>query len=134
MEDVEPEDLLESAATIQQLYGSAVGNASRMAQLVDKSDALLEYLHRHKSRLRAVCSGSDRTLADAMSDVCWVRAMSARPTFYPQSVRWHGASQVFFKPSEMVVRASINLVGSVRPVVAVADVYAEVRTTALIAQ
>jgi len=126
VEDVEPEDLLESAATIQQLYGSAVGNSSRMQQLVDKSDALLEYLHRHKSRLRAVCSGTDRTLADAMADVCWVRSMSTRPTFYPQTVRWYGGSHVFFKPSEMVVRASINLVGSVQPVVAAADVYAEV--------
>jgi len=125
VEDVEPEDLLESACTIQQLYGSAVGNSSRMQLLIQKSDALLEYLHRHKSRLRAVCSGTEKTLSTAMSDVCWVRSMSARPTVYPQSVRWHGGSQVFFKPTEMVVRASINLVGSVQPVVA-AEIYAEV--------
>lgn len=125
VEDVEPEDLLESSCTIQQLYGSAVGNSSRMQQLIQKSDALMEYLHRHKSRLRAVCSGSVKTLADAMSDVCWVRSLATRPTFYPQSVRWHGGSHVFFKPSEMVVRASINLVGSVQPVVA-AEIYAEV--------
>ena len=125
VEDVEPEDLLESACTIQQLYGSAVGNSSRMQQLVQKSDALLEYLHRHKSRLRIVCSGTEKTLASAMSDVCWVRSLATRPACYPQSVRWHGGSQVFFKPSEMVVRASINLVGSVQPVVA-AEIYAEV--------
>ena len=125
VEDVEPEDLLESAATIQQLYGSAVGNSSRMKQLVDKSDALLEYLHRHKSRLRAICSGTDKTLATAMADICWVRSLATRPACYPQSVRWHGGSHVFFKPSEMVVRASINLVGSVQPVVA-AEIYAEV--------
>ena len=125
VEDVEPEDLLESACTIQQLYGSAVGNSSRMQQLIEKSDALLEYLHRHKSRLRTVCSGTEKTLASTMSDVCWVRSMATRPTFYPQSVRWHGGSHVFFKPSEMVVRASINLVGSVQPVVA-AEIYAEV--------
>jgi len=60
-----------------------------------------------------------------MSDVCWVRSLATRPTFYPQSVRWHGGSHVFFKPSEMVVRPSINLVGSVQPVVA-AEIYAEV--------
>jgi len=125
VEDVEPEDLLESACTIQQLYGSAVGNASRMQQLIRKSDALLEYLHRHKSRLLSVCSGTEKTLAAAMSDVCWVRSMSTRPASYPQSVRWHGGSHVFFKPSELVVRASVNLVGSVRPVVA-AEIYAEV--------
>ena len=58
VEDVEPEDLLESACTIQQLYGSAVGNSFRMQQLIQKSDALLEYLHRHKSLLRTVCSGT----------------------------------------------------------------------------
>ena len=125
VEDVEPEDLLESACTIQQLYGSAVGNSSRMQQLVQKSDALLEYLHRHKSRLRTVCSGTEMTLASAMSDVCWVRSLATRPAFYPQSVRWHGGSHVFFKPSEMVVRTSVNLVGSVQPVVA-AEIYAEV--------
>lgn len=125
VEDVEPEDLLESACTIQQLYGSAVGNSSRMQQLIQKSDALLEYLHRHKSRLRAVCSGTEKTLASAMSDVCWVRSLATRPAFYPQSVRWHGGSHVFFKPSEMVVRSSLNLVGSVQPVVA-AEIYAEV--------
>ena len=56
-----------------------------------------------------------------------VRAMSTRPASYPASVRWHGGSHVFFKPRELVVRSSVNLVGSVRPVVA-ADVYAEVAT------
>ena len=125
VEDVEAEDLLESACTIQQLYGSAVGNSSRMQQLIQKSDALLEYLHRHKSRLRAVCSGTEKSLAAAMSDVCWVRSLATRPSVYPQSVRWHSGTRVFFKPSEMVVRASINLVGSVQPVVA-AEIYAEV--------
>jgi len=75
VEDVEAEDLLESACTIQQLYGSAVGNSGRMQQLIRKSDALMEYLHRHKSRLQSVCSGTERTLADAMADVCWVRSL-----------------------------------------------------------
>ena len=65
VEDVEPEDLLESACTIQQLYGSAVGNSSRMQQLIHKSDALLEYLHRHKSRLLSVCSGTERYMVQA---------------------------------------------------------------------
>lgn len=125
VEDVEPEDLLESALTIQQLYQSAVNGAAgdTVDKLVRKSDALLEYLHRHKSRLRAACGSS--TLADAMRDVSWVRAMSWRPPYYPTALPWRGSSRVFFKPSEMVVRTHINLVGSVQPIVA-AEVYSEV--------
>jgi len=126
VEDVEPEDLLESALTIQQLYRSTSSGGTggeTLDQLIRKSDALLEYIHRHKSRLRATCANT--TLAAAMREVVWVRSMSSRPTFYPTSLPWCSATNVFFKPSEMVLKTHVNLVGSVQPVIA-AEVYSEV--------
>jgi sacsin len=130
VEDVEPEDLLESAFTIQNLYESSAGGGNTktatLEQLGRKSDALLEYIHRHKSRLRVACSGTGKTLGAAMKEVRWLRALATRPTFYPQSVAWHGTANAFFKPSEMVMRANINVAGSVRPVVITSEVYLEV--------
>ena len=75
VEDVEPEDLQEAAFTVQNLYSSSDQN--KTDRLVEKSEALLEYLHRHKSRLKAKCSGT--TLAIALSNICWVRGLTTRP-------------------------------------------------------
>lgn len=124
VEDVEPEDLQESAYTIQHLY-SKTQNDVPVEKLVEKSTALLEYLHRHKSRLKAMCSGT--TLASALTNIRWVRAMTIKPSNYPQQLAWYQQSvgHVFYKPSEMAIKQCINLVGSVMPIVA-ADVYVEV--------
>lgn len=124
VEDVEPEDLLESAFTIQQLYAGNQ-NEAHAEKLVEKSNALLEYLHRHKSRLKAKCSGG--TLAASMMSIRWVRALANRPSNYPQQLGWYQqtSSQAFYKPSELAIKQSITVVGSVMPVVAT-DVYPEV--------
>lgn len=124
VEDVEPEDLQECAFTIQQLYtGNQTG--APVEKLAEKADALLEYLHRHKSRLKADCSGT--TLAASLLNVNWVRASIGRPSNYSQQLGWfqQTSGRIFYKPSEITIKQHISLVGSVMPIVA-ADVYTEV--------
>ena len=127
VEDVEPEDLHECGLTIQHLSETgktASGAKVAMEKLIEKSNALMEYLHRHKSRLKSNCSGV--SLAASLRNICWVRSMASKPVFYPQRLSWYQQNgRTFYKPSEVATKQYTNLIGSVMPVISV-DIYPEV--------
>ena len=107
----------EAAFTVQNLYSST--DPSKSDRLVEKSDALLAYLERQRAALKAPCAGA--TLAEALANISWVRALPARPPGYPAGVPWGGRQNgagLFHRPSEMAVRAYAGVCGSVMPIVA----------------
>ena len=110
---VEPEDLLESAYQVQDLSEEQSINAEKLAQ---KSDALLAYLQQNTSMLDADCQGE--TLGRSLADVRWVRRMSTKPAWYPNSLSWYDGESAFAEPSALTLRAHASLVGSVMPIVA----------------
>ena len=113
MSEVESEDLLESAYQVQDLSEDESVDAEKVVQ---KSDALLAFLQQNVDMLDSDCQGEP--LCQCLADIRWVRRMSTKPAWYPNSLGWHVGDGAFDKPSELTVRAHASLVGSVVPVVA----------------
>ncbi len=111
--DVEPQDLLESAFHVQDLVASGKSHHDRAAM---KSKALMEFLLSSGSLLHSDCDG--QPLAEALREVEWVEQLNSKPAMYPRTLPWVGSGRHFGKPSEMTRRQYSNLVGSVIPVAA----------------
>ena len=111
--DVEPEDLEESAYVTQDLSeDSEVPKESVHA----KSNALMHYFQKHDGILNVDCQG--QPLYQSLMDIRWVQCMVDKPNTYPQSLAWFTGGNGFAKPSEVTGKAYINIVGSVMPVAA----------------
>jgi sacsin len=115
--DVEAEDILETAYKIQDMAATAAAPAAAAPaahthRVLDKSNALLEYLQKYSRELAA----SQRAdLFSALKDIRWVRRMEQRPVFYPKALDWFSSPHLLEKPCDTVPKQYTNLAGSVMP-------------------
>ena len=110
--DVTPEDLLRSAKNVMVL--------SDPSKAREKSHAILQHLERHPQKLKSTIHGQE--LGSLLMKIQWVPNLSQKTSNFPPSLPWfqtgeEGGRQ-FFKPSELKSQQVINLIGSVKPVVA----------------
>ena len=110
--DVTAEDLLRSAKNVMVL--------SDPSKAREKSHAILQHLERHPQKLKSTIHGQE--LGSLLMKIQWVPNLSQKTSNFPPSLPWFKTGEEggrhFFKPSELKSQQVINLIGSVKPVVA----------------
>ena len=142
-EDIEPEDLKESAEVIAIHSGHLthdINNNEKLAAkylpqkvpldvLADKSAAIVAFLHSFEHKLQQQCGQEGLKLSQALLNTNWVLVSTDKPAFYPKSLSWYGSQACampsnsesflenhFEKPCNMISRKNFNLAGSIKPV------------------
>ena len=110
--DVTAKDLLRSAKNVIVL--------SDPSKAREKSHAILQHLERHPQKLKSTIHGQE--LGSLLMKIQWVPNLSQKTSNFPPSLPWFETSEEggrhFFKPPELKSQLVINLIGSVKPVVA----------------
>ena len=110
--DVEPEDLLETAHQID----DSIAHGGRLQQEARiKSVALMEYLKKFPGKLQEVVGGT--SLHRLLAEIKWVTPITERPAFYPDTLQWYRAQEVFVRPADCKHILFASTVGSSMPVV-----------------
>ena len=110
--NITAKDLLQSAKNVTVL--------SDLLTAREKSHAILQHLERHPQKLKGKIDGQE--LRSLLMKIQWVPLLRQKTSNFPPSLPWfqtgeEGGRQ-FFKPSELKSQQVINLIGSVKPVVA----------------
>ena len=110
--NITAKDLLQSAKSVTVL--------SDLLTAREKSHAILQHLERHPQKLKSKIDGQE--LRSLLMKIQWVPLLRQKTSNFPLSLPWfqtgeEGGKQ-FFKPSELKSQQVINLIGSVKPVVA----------------
>ena len=110
--DVTAKDLLRSAKNVSGL--------SDPSKAREKSQAILQHLERHPQKLKSTIHGQE--LGSLLMKIQWVPNLRQKTSNFPPSLPWFKTGEEggthFFKPSELKSQQVINLIGSVKPVVA----------------
>ena len=110
--DVTAKDLLRSAKNVSVL--------SDPSKAREKSHAILQHLERHPQQLKSKIDGQE--LGSLLMKIQWVPNLSQKTSNFPPSLPWFETGEEggrhFFKPPELKSQLVINLIGSVKPVVA----------------
>ena len=110
--DVTAKDLLRSAKNVSVL--------SDPSKAREKSHAILQHLERHPQKLKSNIDGQE--LGSLLMKIQWVPNLSQKTSNFPPSLQWFETGEEggrhFFKPSELKSQLVVNLIGSVKPVVA----------------
>ena len=110
--NITAKDLLQSAKNVSML--------SDLSTAREKSHAILKHLERHPQKLKSKIDGQE--LRSLLMKIQWVPRLPLKTTNFPPSLPWFKAGEEgvrhFFKPSELKSQQVINLIGSVKPVVA----------------
>ena len=141
-EDVEVEDLKESAEIIALFSGNSFLDEnnnknilskshswSSLEILKNKSVALSEFLHKFTKNLKEKNSENFEELFTSLKRTSWVYISTDKPSFYPKKLNWYGSTHTailsndesfiknhFDKPSNMVSKKYLNLAGSIKTV------------------
>ena len=110
--DVTAKDLLRSAKNVSGL--------SDPSKAREKSQAILQHLERHPQKLKSTIHGQE--LGSLLMKIQWVPNLRQKTSNFPPSLPWFKTGEEggthFFKPSELKSQQVINLIGSVKPVIA----------------
>ena len=110
--NITAKDLLQSAKNVSML--------SDLSTAREKSHAILKHLERHPQKLKSKIDGQE--LRSLLMKIQWVPRLRLKTTNFPPSLPWFKTGEEggrhFFKPSELKSQQVINLIGSVKPVVA----------------
>ena len=110
--DITATDLLRSAKIVSVL--------SDPSKAREKSHAILQHLERHPQKLKSTIQAQE--LGSLLMKIQWVPNLSQKTSNFPPSLPWFKTGEEggrhFFKPSELKSQQVINLIGSVKPVVA----------------
>ena len=112
----------ESDVTAKDLWRSAenVIVLSDPSKARKKSHAILQHLERHPQKLKNTIHGQE--LGSLLMKIQWVPNLSQKTSNFPPSLPWFETGgeggRHFFKPPELKSQLVINLIGSVKPVVA----------------
>ena len=110
--DVTAKDLLRSAKNVSGL--------SDPSKAREKSQAILQHLERHPQKLKSTIHGQE--LRSLLMKIQWVPNLRQKTSNFPPSLPWFKTGEEggthFFKPSELKSQQVINLIGSVKPVIA----------------
>ena len=110
--DVTAKDLLRSAKNVIVL--------SDPSKAREKSHAIWQHLERHPQKLKSTIHGQE--LGSLLMKIQWVPNLSQKTSNFPPSLPWFETGEEggrhFFKPPELKSQLVINLIGSVKPVVA----------------
>ena len=110
--DVTAKDLLRSAKNVSEL--------SDPSKAREKSQAILQHLERHPQKLKSAIHGQE--LGSLLMKIQWVPNLRHKTSNFPPSLPWFKTGEEgethFFKPSELKSQQVINLIGSVKPVIA----------------
>ena len=110
--DVTAKDLLRSANNVMVL--------SDPSKAREKSHAIWQHLERHPQKLKSTIHGQE--LGSLLMKIQWVPNLSQKTSNFPPSLPWFETGEEggrhFFKPPELKSQLVINLIGSVKPVVA----------------
>ena len=110
--NITAKDLLQSAKKVSML--------SDLSSAREKSHAILKHLECHPQKLKSKIDGQE--LRSLLMKIQWVPRLRLKTSNFPLSLPWFKTGEEggrhFFKPSELKSQQVINLIGSVRPVVA----------------
>ena len=110
--DVTAKDLLRSAKKVSVL--------SDPSKAREKSHAILQHLERHPQKLKSKIDGQE--LGSRLMKIQWVPNLRQKTSNFPPSLQWFETGEEggrhFFKPPELKSQQVINIIGSVKPVVA----------------
>ena len=110
--DITATDLLRSAKIVSVL--------SDPSKAREKSHAILQHLERHPQKLKSKIVGHE--LGSLLMKIQWVPNLRQKTSNFPPSLPWfktgEGGGKHFLKPSELKSQQVINLIGSVKPVIA----------------
>ena len=110
--DVTAKDLLRSAKDVIVL--------SDPSKAREKSHAIWQHLEHHPQKLKSTIHGQE--LGSLLMKIQWVPNLSQKTSNFPPSLPWFETGEEggrhFFKPPELKSQLVINLIGSVKPVVA----------------
>ena len=110
--DVTAKDLLRSAKTVSVL--------SDPSKAREKSHAIFQHLERQPQKLKSKTDGQE--LGSLLMKIQWVPNLRQKTSNFPPSLPWfktdEDGGKHFFKPSELKSQQVINLIGSVKPVIA----------------
>ena len=110
--NITAKDLLQSAKKVSML--------SDLSTAREKSHAILKHLECHPQKLKSKIDGQE--LRSLLMKIQWVPRLRLKTSNFPLSLPWFKTGEEggrhFFKPSELKSQQVINLIGSVKPVVA----------------
>ena len=120
LNDVDPEDLAETAFRIQQhaeSLNSDDGDKTKLTQIiVTKSQAMLQYLSSHTDMLSMACTGGG-TLTEELNEMSWVLIAQQKPPFYPSELAWFTSDNIVARPMDVKAYEFSGVIGSCMPTV-----------------
>ena len=116
--DVDPEDLLETAYQISCLADKlkVTNHEDSRKKIITKSQAMLQYLSSHTNMLSMNCTDGG-TLTEELNQVCWVLIAQHKPSFYPKDLAWYKSDTIVARPIDVKAYDLSGVIGSCMPTI-----------------